>query len=518
MSRDIDGSPRPSGVSRRRLLAGIGGIGAVGLASGLGTGAYLADRETFSNNTFGAGTVELLVNDEPTSGTFSVDVSGIDRGDSSVELSRTSSYEIGARTNPVRVWLATECVRADPLSRELEVNVLVDGTSITGGYDRLVNVRDELYTGERIDTGCLDPEDTVLVEVDWELPVNAADVGGETTALTFQLYAEQCRHTTEADAEAVNPFAGRVCDENRCVPCEDGNDEDRNEVKIGGLTLKYLGDEPLDPLVVRAAGGGGGGNGRGNGNNPPTKIFDATVQPNEEFDLDGADSGTNTPGWIGPNIYLDSGGGASRNKRTETNIHTSCSEALGPGDVYGDFEVVAVTTTDGDRVCESGTGGDGGDDTPDDEPDTDPECAVCDKGTDVSLATLDVRYLGADDATISVVSTKGNTGGVLFAGTVSYDDVFTLDGKDVIRGGNNGNGNGGNGNGRGNGNGGNGRPTNKLGPEVEISIDGEARPVSIHVSCSQPLAVGMRFGDGGEFEIDAGTTTDGESLCGSEAN
>ena len=490
MSRDIGGSPRPSGVSRRRLLAGIGGIGAVGLASGLGTGAYLADRETFSNNTFGAGTVELLVNDEPTSGTFAVDVSGIRRGDSGWK-----EFEIGAQTNPVRVWLATECVASNGLARELEVDVRVDETSVTGGYKPLRTVRDDLFNGERIDDGCLAPEDTILVEVYWRLPANAMDVSGQTADLTFQLYAEQCRHTTEAGAAASNPFAGRVCDENRCLPCEDEND-----VKIGGLRLKYLGDDPVD-LTVRATGGGAGGRGKGG-----TTIFDATVQPNEEFALNGADSGTNAPGWIGPNIYLDDGAGKSTKKASGVNIHTSCSVPLGPGDVYGDFEVVEVTTTDDELVCGTGTGGDGGD-TPDDEPEPEPECAVC-EDEKASLATLDIEYIGSDDATISVVSTKGNTSGELFVGTVSQGDVFTLDGKDVIRGGNNGNGNG-------NGNGGNGRPTNKLGPEVEISVDGEARPVVIHVSCSQPLAVGDVYGD---FEIDAGTTTDGESLCGSEAN
>ncbi|MFC7325784.1 hypothetical protein ACFQMF_14520 [Halorubrum rutilum] len=481
MTHGDDGAGRPSGLSRRRLLAGIGGVGAVGMASGLGTGAYLSDRETFPNNGLGAGTVELLVNGELTNGTVAVDVSDIDRGDSGDE-----TFEIGARTNPVRVWLATECVANNGLARELEVDVRVDGTSVTGRYRPLAAVRDDLFDGERIDDGCLDPEDAIRVAVYWRLPAGATDVGGQTADLTFRLYAEQCRHTTEADAEAANPFAARVCDENRCVPCAD-----ENEVKIGGLRLKYLGDETIDPLVVRAAGGGGGGNGRGNGNNPPTTIFDATVRPNEEFALDGADSRTNTPGWIGPNIYLDSGGGASRNERTETNIHTSCSVPLGPGDVYGDFEVVEVTTTDDEKVCGTGTGGDGGD-TPDDEPEPGPECAVCDQGTGVSLATLDVRYLGADDATVSVVSTKGNTSGELFAGTVSQGDVFTLDGKDVDRP---------------------GRGADRLGPEVEIGVGGET--VAIHVSCSQPLAVGDAYGD---FEIVAGTTTDGEPLCGSEAN
>ncbi|SDG02832.1 SipW-cognate class signal peptide [Halorubrum xinjiangense] len=492
MTPGDDGAGRPSGLSRRQLLAGIGGVGAVGMASGLGTGAYLADRETFSKNTFGSGTVELLVNGATTDGTINVNVSGINRGDSDRER-----FEIGAQTNPVRVWLATECVPSDALSRALEVDLRADGASLTGGYRPLADVRADLLTGERIDDGCLDPEDedTIMVDVYWRLPADAPDAAANSsTSLTFLLYAEQCRHVDEpnavgpasldeASAAASNPFADRVCDENQCVPCAG-----ENGVKIGGLTLRCLSADPID-LTVRATGGGAGG--RGNGG---TEIFAATVQPDEEFVLDGADSGTNDgSGWIGPELSLDDGAGPSSKGDGGVNIHTSCSDPLGPGDVYGDFEIVAVTTTDGKLVCESGTGGDRDDDTLDD-PETDPECVVCDRGNDVSLATLDVRYRGAVDATVSVVSTKGGTGGELFAGTVSRGDVFTLNGKDVDRP---------------------GKGTDKLGPEVEISIEGEQRPVAIHVSCSQLLAVGDVYGD---FEIDGGTTTGGEPLCGSEAN
>jgi predicted ribosomally synthesized peptide with SipW-like signal peptide len=212
MSREAGDSPRTGGLSRRQLLASVTGIGAVGMASGLGTGAYLADRETFENNGFGAGTVELLVNGTATSGTLSVDVSDIDRGDSGTER-----YEIGAQTNPVRIWLATECVASDALSRALEVDVRVDGASITGGHLPLAEVGDALVDGERLDDGCLDPEDTVLLEIDWRLPADVPDslASADPVSLTFQLYAEQCRHIDESDAAAggpTNPFAGRVCE------------------------------------------------------------------------------------------------------------------------------------------------------------------------------------------------------------------------------------------------------------------------------------------------------------------
>ena len=242
MSRDVGGSPRPSGMSRRRLLAGIGGIGAVGMASGLGTGAYLADRDTFSNNVFGAGTVELLVNGELTDGTVAVDVSGIDRGDSGRER-----FDVGAQTNPVRIWLASECVPSDALSRALEVDIRVDDASLTGGYGPLADVRDDLLTGERIDGGCLDPEDTVALDVYWRLPADAPDsVANDSTSLAFLLYAEQCRHIDEPTAAASNPFADRVCDdgEDDCPACVEFGKADDIEATLAVGDVLPLVDLP----------------------------------------------------------------------------------------------------------------------------------------------------------------------------------------------------------------------------------------------------------------------------------
>lgn len=242
MSRDVGGSPRPSGMSRRRLLAGIGGIGAVGMASGLGTGAYLADRDTFSNNVFGAGTVELLVNGELTDGTVAVDVSGIERGDSGHE-----QFDVGAQTNPVRIWLASECVPSDALSRALEVDIRVDDASLTGGYGPLADVRDDLLTGERIDGGCLDPEDTVALDVYWRLPADAPDsVANDSTSLAFLLYAEQCRHIDEPTAAASNPFADRVCDdgEDDCPACVEFGKADDIEATLAVGDVLPLVDLP----------------------------------------------------------------------------------------------------------------------------------------------------------------------------------------------------------------------------------------------------------------------------------
>jgi predicted ribosomally synthesized peptide with SipW-like signal peptide len=48
-------------LSRRKILAGLGAIGAASAGAGLGTSAYFSDRETFTNNQLVAGELDLKV-------------------------------------------------------------------------------------------------------------------------------------------------------------------------------------------------------------------------------------------------------------------------------------------------------------------------------------------------------------------------------------------------------------------------------------------------------------------------
>jgi predicted ribosomally synthesized peptide with SipW-like signal peptide len=48
-------------LTRRKLLAGIGAVGAASAGAGLGTSAYFSDTESFTNNNLTAGTLDLLV-------------------------------------------------------------------------------------------------------------------------------------------------------------------------------------------------------------------------------------------------------------------------------------------------------------------------------------------------------------------------------------------------------------------------------------------------------------------------
>ncbi|MCU4753622.1 CalY family protein [Halobacteria archaeon AArc-curdl1] len=49
------------GLSRRRVLGGIGAIGIASAGAGIGTTAYFSDQESFDNNTITAGTFALTV-------------------------------------------------------------------------------------------------------------------------------------------------------------------------------------------------------------------------------------------------------------------------------------------------------------------------------------------------------------------------------------------------------------------------------------------------------------------------
>jgi len=256
MTPGDDSGRRPSGLSRRRLLAGIGGVGAVGMASGLGTGAYLADRETFRDNIFGAGEVGLTVNDELTDGAVTVGPFAVDRTtfDGRPDPER---FEIGASANPVRVWLATECPDDDPLGDALEIEVVVDGEPLTDGHQPIDEVERLLATGRRIDDGCLEPGPdggSIRVEVSPYLPFDAPDeVASSETDLTFRLYAEQCRHVSEADAAASNPYAEVACEEPKsdCPACvEFGKAEFGESTAPGDIIPLEMSAEGAEPHEI----------------------------------------------------------------------------------------------------------------------------------------------------------------------------------------------------------------------------------------------------------------------------
>jgi len=124
-----------------------------------------------------------------------------------------------------------------------------------------------------------------------------------------------------------------------CGPCEG---------KVTELTLEYIGDLADAHVVITQKVQRRGRKGTWKRWNYAV-VYDGVVQPGDTFSLVGQDN----KGTLGPEIWV------TVNGRWHTRIHTSCSQPIGPGAVYGDFEVVAGASRIGGPLCAAqDTGGD----------------------------------------------------------------------------------------------------------------------------------------------------------------
>ena len=110
-----------------------------------------------------------------------------------------------------------------------------------------------------------------------------------------------------------------------CGPC-DG--------KVTQLTLRYMGDCNAYIEVVQKKCG---------------IVFSDMVAPGEEFTF----SGTDKKGTLGTEIRIYVNG------HLNTKIHTSCSQPIGIGMVFGDFVIVDGYSRNGGRLCPVSAGGSG---------------------------------------------------------------------------------------------------------------------------------------------------------------
>lgn len=130
------------GLSRRRILGGIGAIGAASVGAGLGTSAYFSDTESFENNILTAGQLDLLVDyyswwDQGSAG--SGQVTGTADGPSvSAELTDVKPGDSGLLAfcpqsvdNPAYLWLCGDLV-ADAENTVTEPEGEVDTTPDEG--------------------------------------------------------------------------------------------------------------------------------------------------------------------------------------------------------------------------------------------------------------------------------------------------------------------------------------------------------------------------------------------------
>jgi hypothetical protein len=224
--------------------------------------------------------------------------------------------------------------------------------------------------------------------------------------------------------------------------------EDCNDCsgKVTELTLRYLGEVENNEITVQM---------KGKRRAPGTVVFDGIVPPGETFAFFGDDK----HGTLGTEILITQVNG------TETRIHTSCSVPIGVGSIFGDFEVVAGASKDGGPLCDAEPGGG-------EEPPSDCEGKVTD---------LTLLYIGsADDANIAVAVKARRRYPLpnVFEGIVQPGETFSFSGNDK---------------------------KGTLGTEITITVN-DGVGLNIHTSCSQPIGVGMVFGD---FVVVAGASRNG---------
>jgi predicted ribosomally synthesized peptide with SipW-like signal peptide len=112
-------------LSRRRVLAGLGGVGLASAGAGLGTSALLSDDESFENNLITAGTLDLLVGyywyyDQGSAGSGSMSGTTDGSGEFSAELDDVKPGDSGLlafcpqiEKNPAYLWLCGELTAND---------------------------------------------------------------------------------------------------------------------------------------------------------------------------------------------------------------------------------------------------------------------------------------------------------------------------------------------------------------------------------------------------------------------
>jgi hypothetical protein len=231
----------------------------------------------------------------------------------------------------------------------------------------------------------------------------------------------------------VDSMVAGACEHEVCKPCKG---------KVTQLTLQYRGSETAYIDVYQSK--------------VKTPNFEGFVEPGDTFTINGQDKGT-----LGTEISVSVA--VTDLDTVTTKIHTSCSQPIGPGMVFGDFLVLEGYSKDGGLLCPQ-------------EPSDD--CACAGKVTLLEFQILDPPH------TIQVFQK-----GIPLA--LDYKDGdptrFTIKGIDK---------------------------DGTMGTEIVIVVDGVA--INLHTSCSQPIGIGMPVGQ--YLVITDGYSLTGGKLCEYNAN
>jgi len=213
-----------------------------------------------------------------------------------------------------------------------------------------------------------------------------------------------------------------------CSPCEGG---------VTALTLRYQGQAQAF-IEVKGDDGDGG-----------TEVFfSGAVDPLGTLSF----FGTSSDGKLPKDLFLFVDGGLN------ANIHTSCSQPVNPGTLYGDFQIVSAASREGGVVC---------------------PCGPCDGG----LTSLTLASLLPDVAFVEVKKESDSTGeDVFFSGVVAPLTEFTFFGSSK---------------------------NGKFPKDIRVFVD-DKENFKLKTNCSQPAGPGTQLGD---FMVTAGASKGNGPIC-----
>lgn len=203
--------------------------------------------------------------------------------------------------------------------------------------------------------------------------------------------------------------------------------------KLASLTLVYNGTQAATIVVDDGA-----------------EIFNAVVQPNEEFTVFGSKAG---------NDFDKNDVEFFINNISDTKIHVSCSRLIGPGLTSGSFTVTDAVNVDGTHLCP-----------------VDGECNDCFGG----VISMTLQYNGTTSAYVVFTDSDHR---IYFEGTVNPGDFVRVDGTKA-----------------------DGKFEKN---DVLVMVNGQ-QEAKIHVSCSKPVNPGLTFGP---FTITEAYSRDGGLIC-----
>lgn len=250
-------------LSRRKVIAAIGAAGSTGLFLGTGSGSVFADEESFLDNIFAAGSLDMAVTWEVDGETRSSE------GDASfaIELSRddrsgseafTVTLPDDGSNNAAYGWLRMTCPAPTDLNDALRLTLRYDcGDEGVIQAGTLLEVADALRDGVALDAGCntfvqpgsqrcLQPGDTIDLRLEWALDDDYT--GKAETSLSLEFAGRQCRNQDGT----TNPFPA-------VEPCEGDEGQAISWVAFCAVEGTTLSDDELsftvdgDTLVLESA-------------------------------------------------------------------------------------------------------------------------------------------------------------------------------------------------------------------------------------------------------------------------